>query len=84
MTHQLHRIEYGKKYIVVKAFEDNCDPRWKLKSQCYSLSIGDVLTSRGRNLNNVEFTTRDGKLIILSPRIAFKIMENYESTTPPR
>lgn len=59
-----------------KVIEDYSIPNVlpRLRSFCYDLRIGDRLRFRGPNMGRAEFLTVDGRLVILKPKVAFRVV----------
>ena len=75
---KLNIFKNGVYYKVKQDWEDDPPAKYiiRIKSLCYSVKVGDILKFRGPNLGHAEFITKDGKLLILSKSIAFRIFEN--------
>jgi hypothetical protein len=71
----LNKFEHNKKYRVAKAWSNPpSDERFRMKQLRYELSVDEMLRFRGKNLGKAEFLDETGKLVILEPKVAFKIM----------
>jgi hypothetical protein len=68
------KFERGKYYIVLKDYANTPDLRWRLKSMCYQLTVGQQLQFRDKGFAGATFLTDDGRLVILEPKIAFRII----------
>jgi hypothetical protein len=68
------KFERGKYYIVLRDYDGTPDSRWRLKSMCYRLAVGQRLRFRDKGFAGATFLTDDGRLVILEPKIAFRIV----------
>lgn len=67
-------FERGKKYEVKKEWSN--PGGFPIANVRSSLAVGEVLRFRGPNFTGAEFVDKDGKLVFLPVKVAFRIMGN--------
>jgi len=69
------KFEAKKQYFVMEDYDYTPPSGWRrLKGICYKLTRGQPLRFRGPNLGNAEFWAEDGRVVILPPKVAFRIV----------
>lgn len=71
---KLSSFKHGKKYIVTEDYENIPEPFFRTKTMCYCLIIGQILTFETSNLGYARFRTKDGRLVLLEPKTAFRVI----------
>ena len=61
-------------YDVIENYSEE-PGEWRLDTMCYDLNIGDRLRFEGWNLGYAKFT-KDGLIVLLTPKIAFRVIGN--------
>ena len=65
----------SKWYLVIKDYTRDVLAGAKIKAMAYSVSRGDSIKFRGKNLGRAEFLNKQGQLIILPYKVAFDILK---------
>lgn len=73
---RVESFEKDKEYIVMRDYEKEVDPFFKVDCICWELKAGQELRFRGPNFGNAEFLTLDGtaRVVMLKPRLAFSLV----------
>ena len=84
MSEIVEEFKGGRWYEVIEDYDIPVTPLFKLKTMCYELRRGDELRFRGPNLGRAEFFTVDGRLVILRPKVAFRVVGKLTTVAASR